>query len=643
MVVYPLNPAKTIVPEGFMKSSTTYERFVVQTPVDGDAFDFRFRHADRTAGWRESWPSAEYTLLVDGQAHAHAPKPASGNVASIAGRPADMGQGWHLLMAAGTAGETCYPWPVFVRRDQAAPDPALMPVVRGSFDGHNDIGRQLLAWVPAKFEPVTQPLAPRSYDPFATDLGRHSLFMTMVAPFRPHDLYRPRRVRGVLNTANRQNYLVQEIHGPLPSFACLDGPRGRGTITSPTFIHVGRVDAQGYANLYVIDGGYRLVRVAPDGTVTTLLGWRHKGREAANHEPPRRDDFDCVGDWSRIPPERWGLREAWFLAWDPRTTGQGTGAPIPNPPRGLEPPHDGAVVAWIADSQNNRVLRVTFDGKVHDAPALVEEFITGVADPWAVGYYEGTLIVAERTADRLSRWSADSGAFLGVVVQGKPGLARLSPSEPRRAQRLGSLEAIRASACCMPECLRIQDGWAYYGGLASQDVRRANLATGAWEPYVQLSDSAAAPTGAQYLVFDLSDGTTGPRGTVFADLWTSMTGPLSAAILPDGRPWAFWDNGGNGPGMTWAAFGYGSAVGVGHGRIVCGWSNEGLGVIGQARGEKTWDWDRYFKRATDAWAASGRFLTHGPGGWGYYGLPQPWGVHPDVDTYLEMHGHVRPG
>lgn len=625
-----------------MKSGTGYERFVTNTPEDGDTFEFKFRHADRSAGWREYWASQSYTLMSDGKVHASAPKPQSSNVATISCRAPDMGHGWHLLMVNGTAGETCYPWPVFVRRDQSAPDPALMPVVRGSFDGHNDIGRQLLAWVPAKFNPKTQPLQPRSYDHFAGSVGRRNLFMTFAAPFRPNDVYRPRRVRGVLNTANRQGYLVNEIHGPLPTFACLDGERGLGTITSPTFIRVGREDARGYANLYIIDGGYRFVRMAPNGTVTTLLGWRHKGREAANHEPPRRDDFECVGDWSRIPPERWGLREAWFMTWDPRTTVQGTGPAIPNPPRGLEPPHDGNVVAWIADSQNNRILRATFNGKVHDAPPIVEEFIMGLSDPWAVEYYQGKLIIAERTANQLSVWNADNGAFIKTLVEGKPGLAFIDPRQPRRAQRSVSLEEARKDPCCMPECLRIQDGWGYYGGLASQDIKRINLSTEVIEPYIQVSDSAAAPAGAQYLVFDLSDGTTGPRGTAFCQLWTSMSGPLSAAYLPDGTPWTFWDNGGNGPGMTWAAFGYGSGVGVGAGRIVCGWSNEGLGVIGLSRGEKTYDWDRFYKKASDAWAASGRFLTHGPGGFGYYGLDLPWGESPDTDIYLEMHGWPRP-
>lgn len=650
--MFALNPASTIIPAGWMKDGSSYERFQIVTPIDGDApFPFAFRHVDRSVGWREFWASGDFTLMDAGSPVATGKKPQAGNVATINADPTKLTHGWHTFTVRGAAGEGCYPWPVFVRRDLAASDPPLMPVVRSSHDSRSDRTRAMIAWVPARFEPTVQPLPLRSYDHFAAvtqDANgtmkpmRREMFMTLAAPLRAGDVYRPRRVRGVLNTGNRQGYLVSEIHGVLPFFALLDGPRGRGTITSPTFIHVGREDAQGAANLYVIDGGYRLVRMAPDGTVTTLVGWRHKGDAAANNNPPRREDFDLLGDWSRIPAERHGLHEAWGLAWDTRTTVKGTGAPIPNPPRGLEPVHPGSVVAFIADTQNDRVLRVTFRGDVHDAPAVVEEFITGLGDPWGVVFHEGQLIIAERTKNRLSRWSADTGAFIGVLVEGAPGFAQLNPREPRRAMRLQSLAEIRKQPCCMPETVRILDGWAYYGGFASADCKRVSLTTGEVRPYQEYTDAEVNVIGAQYLVFDLSDGTVGQRGTVFACLWTSQTGPIGLCVLPDGTRWSWWDNGGNGPGMTWEGFGYGSAVGVGNGRIVCGWSDEGLGVVGLARGETTFDWDRAYKPALDAWFGAGLHLLYGPGGFGYYGLPLPWGKSAATDTYLEMHGHPRP-
>ena len=37
----------------------------------------------------------------------------------------------------------------------------------------------------------------------------------------------------------------------------------------------------------------------------------------------------------------------------------------------------------------------------------------------------------------------------------------------------------------------------------------------------------------------------------------------------------------------------------------------------------------------------GMQLTHGPAGWGYYGLPLPWGVSADIDLFLQAQGHVR--
>lgn len=642
--IYTLNVANTIIPSEWMKSSSTYERFQVMTPIDGDAtVGFNFRQVNRTVGWNEGFTSSKYALIEDlgdsMKVMATADKPASGNVATLPIVPADYAHGWHLFTVRGeNVGETCYPWPIFIRRDKQALDPIKMPVVRSSHDSHNDLGRAMVAWVPAKFAPITQPLPLRNYDHFSNWPMRRDLFMTLAAPLRSGDLYRPRRVKGVLNTANRQGYLVSEIHPKMPPMALLDGPRGRASISSPTFIMVGREDAQGYANLYIIDAGYRLVRMAPDGQVTTLVGWRHSGEVAANNDPPRRDDFDLIGDWSRIPVDRHGLHEAWQLTWDPRTTIKGSGTPIPNPPRGLEPVHPGSVVGWIADTQNDRVLRVTFRGDVHDVPPVIEEFITGLFDPWGVVFHKNTLIIAERTLNRLSRWNADTGEFIDTLVEGQFGFARLHPSQSRLATRLKSLTEVRAQACCMPECIRIQDDWVYYGGLASQDVKRVHFETKAWEPYVEFTDGEVAPAGAQYVTFDISDGTTGQRGTLFANFWSSMMGPVATVVRPDKSRWAFWDNGGNGPGMTWNGFGYGSAVGVGNGRIVCGWSNEGLGVIGLQRGEKTYDWDRYYLKATQAWHYRGLHLRFGPGGFGYYGDPLPRGLSADTDIYLEMHG-----
>ena len=642
--VTPLAESSVVVPQGWMANSASYERWQTMPPVDGDEpFAFAFRHADRTGGrWVESWKSAQYTLLIDGEPRLVVARPA-GNVGVFMVDPTTLGHGWHVFRVAGQSGETCYPWPIFVRRNPVAGDPPAMPVVRSSHDSHGDRSRALMAWVPARFDPVTQPLPLRSYDHFANTPMRRDLFMTYAAPLRSGDMYRPRRTRGVAVTANRQGYLINEIHGALPTFPCLDGPRGRGSLTSPTWIGVGREDAQGYANIYALDGGYRLVRMAPDGYITTLLGWRSAGDMAAYNTPPRAEDHELVGDWSRVPSDRRGLREAWQMAWDTRTTVRGSGPPIPNPPRGDEPVHPGSVVGYIADTQHDRILRVTLRGDVHDVPPVIEELIVGLGDPWGVQYHQetNTLVVAERTRHRISRWNPDNGAFVDVLVEGAAGYADLDPLQTRRMKRLQPLSAIRSQPCVMPEGLRLQDGWAYYSGLASQDLRRVNLTTKVWEVRYAISDGAAAPAGAQYLVFDLSDGTVGPRGTAFFQLWSSQMGPVAAAILPDGTPWSFWDNGGNGPGPTWDGFGYGASVGVGNGRIVVGWSNEGLGVIGKARGEPTYDWDRFYKPATDAWLREGMHLLYGPGGFGYYGLPLPWGKSALTDTYLSMYGHTK--
>jgi hypothetical protein len=37
--------------------------------------------------------------------------------------------------------------------------------------------------------------------------------------------------------------------------------------------------------------------------------------------------------------------------------------------------------------------------------------------------------------------------------------------------------------------------------------------------------------------------------------------------------------------------------------------------------------------------ARGYSLTHGPAGYGFYGLPLPWGVTPEIDYFLRANLH----
>lgn len=620
-----------------MWNSLTYERWQLPVIVTDSTYLFQWRCVDRTTG-REYWPGDAYTVRVDGAPVATVGKPAT-NVGAVTLRRDDFAHGWHVIDVTGNSGETCISVPAFFVRDASAPPPDRMPVVRGSYDSINDTTHAVMAWVPARFDPVTKPLVPRAYPHFSEPLTRDRLYLTQVVPKRGHDVYRPRVTKGVLNTANQQNYQISPLLAKYPGVALLDGPRGMGSVSGVTHLQVGREGPTGLASIYFCEA-WRVGKITPDGTVITLAGLRSRS-PAARHEPSTAADYELVGDWSAVPLERRGFHEVWGLAWDERTVARGSGAAIPNPPNPDEPPHDANPVAFVADSQNNRVVRLTFDGRSHAAPPKVAEFIVGMGDPWDCVCVAGVLYVSERSANRISAWDASTGAFLRTIAQGETGFASLMGG--RRAVRLKPLDQIRAQRCCLPEGMFHQDGWLYYGALASQDIKRISLATGEVQTALTIADADAAPAGAQYVKFALSDGTFGPRGSMFVQFWTSNASPMSMAYLPDGRPWVYYGNGGNGPGMTWEGYEYGSAVAVGNGRLVFGSSIEGLYMIGQAApGDPQYTWDGGYKAARDEWQARNLHLTHGPGGWGYYGLPLPWGESPLIDNYLLMYGHTRP-
>jgi hypothetical protein len=81
-------------------------------------------------------------------------------------------------------------------------------------------------------------------------------------------------------------------------------------------------------------------------------------------------------------------------------------------------------------------------------------------------------------------------------------------------------------------------------------------------------------------------------------------------------------------------------VAIGVGRMAHASSEEGIWLVSKSiPSDGAWGWGRmqFLERM---WMEQGWHLTHGPGGWGYYGLPLPWGVSTDIDDYLRACGHV---
>ncbi len=78
--------------------------------------------------------------------------------------------------------------------------------------------------------------------------------------------------------------------------------------------------------------------------------------------------------------------------------------------------------------------------------------------------------------------------------------------------------------------------------------------------------------------------------------------------------------------------------------MLFGTAEEGLHVVSKALDtDPVIDPVRY-KTGYEQWQARGYGLTHGPAGYGYYGLPLPWGATPEIDYFLRanLHGPSLP-
>jgi outer membrane protein assembly factor BamB len=345
------------------------------------------------------------------------------------------------------------------------------------------------------------------------------------------------------------------------------------------------------------------------------------------HDPA---EVELVGDWSAVPAARRGFHELWGMAWDERTLAVNTAAP-PIPSEGNQQPHTVGPTAFVADTQNNRVCKLEFSPTNRSAPCKVSEFITGISDPWDVVYYEGILYVSERLSHRIAAYDAITGQYIKTIVSGNP-LAGVSAA--REVVRLASLTSIRAERCVAPEGLYRVDDWLYFGSKAMAQVRRIDLRTGALETV------AVVPTddNSKFVKFAVSDGTFGPKGTLFTCTFSNAQYGLSASILPNGDTWWWFSNSG-GTGQ-WSEFVYPSAVAIGQGRLLLGGANEGLLMITRRSAGDT-ELSEAAVRGAQEFNSRGLNLLHGESAFGFYGLPLPWGVSSDIDAFLTAHGHPR--
>lgn len=592
-----------------------------------------------SGGVRIPLRAATYRLKVNGVRHSTVARKGDSVFFDI--NQDALSEGWHWLDVEGGSGETTIPLPIYRRRgDRAAPQ-TQMPILTvsqemmfptsGAFEERimtipaGESSTIHFGMVPAKFEPTVQSLVPRDCPSFSTAVAASDLVCTQVVPCRKSDLYRPTvTADGVMTTSGMQCYHFYDLVAEIPQFPLLDGPRGRGTVAGATHLQVGRG-----GKIYGVDP-WRMFRIEPDGTVVTLAGWRQR-TPMANYTGPQ--DLELVGDWSSIPASRHGFHEAWGMAWDERTLTVNESAP-PIPSEGNEKPHQTGPVAFISDTQNNRILRIEFSATSRSAPPKVTEFITDLGDPWDCVCAQGVLYVSERTRHRIAAFDATTGAFIRTVISG----AALGFVTPQRWPQLNpgvTLDVVREQPCVAPEGLYLRGRSLFFGSRLMEQVREINLDSGA----IVRRQNIYCDGNSLYAKIAVSDGSFGPEGTIFVVTWSLRALGYPHTYLPDGQEWSIAAS----PrlGAMWGDAGYPTAVAVGQGRLLVGNVSEGLNMLSLALPT-----DRPMPTQAGAGALEywrrGYKKSHGFSGWGHYGLPVPWDITPDIDAFLEYCGHRRP-
>ncbi len=479
-------------------------------------------------------------------------------------------------------------------------DPGLVPVVQSSLQLSHRSGADYAhayAWGPVGTGPA-RPTPDYTYEPVLAEAD------TVADMLVPGDADVPtilsQRASGTWTSAGSQGYYWDQATGLVKNLPhAKDGGRGIGTICMPTHIEVGRAtQTQDPAstprrNLYVCEPR-RFVRVGNTGEVVTLAGHRH--RTGHGDVPP-----ELVGDWSAIPESRRGFRLLWGMCWDSRTLTVDPSLP----PVDGRPPHPANPRAYVADSINNRVCRVEFDGRSHDTPAKVSEVFTGPG-VWDCVEHDGSMIVSLREQHRVVRMTFD-GQILDVIAQSDSSLPGDATVDSRHIARLttgSTLAQARAHPTLAPEGLYVLDGMLYVGSNVQQQITVIDLDTNAVVRRIQLPGNRW-----HFVKLAVSDGTYGPRGTVYFCTFDISHGARQYGIKPDGTLFRHHD--------LYGSEGYQFSCGVGGGRLIVGGSNYGL--LRVRKGPRP-DTALYRQGEREYEAMHGR-IVYGPLGVGRFDVP----------------------
>ncbi len=555
--------------------------------------------------------------------------------------------------------ESCPPVFAFLNKNNTmvTDQPALCPITTSTKQlvdtTVNGFADYIWDWLPTSGRAQPQPFVMPVKEHFSeklyhNNLNRENISINSKVDFHTKNISK----NGVINTNNRQAYYWQDLVAKYPRVPCMDGPRGIGTVEFGTSIHHGR-----RGQFYVVTP-WRFIRVDVDGTITTLAGWRHQGdlprnymcQMTGNNQTDLGGGLELVGDWSEIELAggALGFHEAWGMAWDVPTLDIDESAPVIGPPAnlvGFEHPHfaDRPPSCIIADSQNNRLLKLTFPHDNH-GPAVVTIFRDNLNDPWDVVYdqVKDEYLVSVRGDHQILALDRLTGDTKRIVLQGD-NYAKVVP-DSRFIQRTASLDVIRTQDCVAPEGLFILDRWLYFGSQAANEVRKFHLDTGelvknVCRPWTGSNAGPAVVPKTHYIKLAVSDGTFFPKGAVFTTSWSLLNGFGFPECYIDGVQVNWKSNTGlystRGKGADhWDTLGYQSAVYVGNGCLVCTSSELGLTIITKAQADDPTVNQSKHDKGRRLYNKEYRVL-YGAHVLNPHNLPLPWGVDENLDYYME--------
>lgn len=509
----------------------------------------------------------------------------------------------------------------------------------------------------ANLKPLARPLFPGALEHFSTALPSSQIERSNLIPANDENTnqlhYACLMESGATTMQTCQGYEPTIMYAQQAALPHLDGPRGITMDFYPLAMWVG-LNGKIY---YTEPGSFSVIDLS--GTKRTLAGIRHM--VAPYHKEISRTHAgpysEVVGVWDpSIPVAEQFIQESWGIAGDvdsfaldPTTIINGIPAHMPPGPRFL-----------LADV-HGYILVAQANGQSHSAPYAISR-LCAVSYPWSLAWSkEGTVpvvTVTERNAFRISKWHAQTGASLGTLLSNSNGAAFVwfDSLDQTKAVRHDfhyqpgvTITQCRAQPFLYGEGYVEQDGFAYWGCSAQQEIRRVNKATGKIEVCCRI------PWGwlSSYVHIAISDGTFGPRGTLFATTFSNNGYGRPFAYLPtpgvaaDGIPlthskvWAYHIyQPGAVAGMNGSdSASYATAVGVGNGLLVAGTCQRGLDIYRKSTSAPT-DYARATRGKT-YWYSKSYQILWGPNGYGPTNYPLPWGENPDVDYYLTLHGHER--